>query len=254
MIAEILDTIPLAPAESISADIAADVHAALIDYDSVTSIQSDTPSISPSINTDPEWTQRTTHIRQHHRHRVPRKSLPPTKPVQKVTLPSISPLSPHVQFSPAFDDLESVSNSISISSPVPNFESIPSFTPNPDSCSSESGIIPDSVACTTADTDTVSQQIIRKHLDQKYSLNPFVHFDHASITESNGKVIAVSSKPLTKGEYEWALEITECDVDIQEIGVCTVCDIEGIQIADGGVTATAALGARGIYGSELATV
>ena len=251
MLNEILDTIPLEPAESTSTDIPGDVVAALVDYDSVTSIPSDTPSITPSLNTDPEWIQSTTHIRRHYRHRFPRKSFPPTKPMQKVTLPYVSPVSPHVQFSADFDDIESVSNSISISSPVPKFQSIPGFTQIPDSCSSESGITSYSESFTPI-PDSVSQQLIRKHFDQKYSLNPFVHFDRASITKSNGKVIALSSKPLIKGEYEWTLEITRCDVDIQEIGVCTVCDTEGIQIADGGVTKTTALGARGIYGSELA--
>ena len=99
----------------------------------------------------------------------------------------------------------------------------------------------------------IGDMLLRRHILQKYSLNPFVHFNRASITESNGKIIAVSSKPLVTGEHNWTLEITQCDVDIQEIGVCTVCDIEGIQIADGGVTETTALGARGLYGNELAT-
>lgn len=41
--------------------------------------------------------------------------------------------------------------------------------------------------------------------------------------------------------------------DIQELGVCSVVDIEGIELDDIGVTGTAALGARGLYGNALAT-
>merc|ERR1712154_326084 len=40
---------------------------------------------------------------------------------------------------------------------------------------------------------------------------------------------------------------------IAEIGVCSVCDAAGIKIDDDGVTETSALGARAVYGSELAT-
>ena len=98
-----------------------------------------------------------------------------------------------------------------------------------------------------------SKQLLGHHLFQENSLNPAVHFDSVATTESNGKVIAVSTKPLESGKYEWTLEILSCDVDIAEIGVCSVCDIEGIKIHDDGVTETTALGARAVYGSELAT-
>ena len=105
-----------------------------------------------------------------------------------------------------------------------------------------------------SEVPTVSEQLLKRHIAQTYSVNPDVHFDTASITKSNNRVIAVSSKPFEAGrEYEWTLEILQCDVDIQEIGVCTVSEIEGIQIAAGGAKETAALGARGIYGNELAT-
>ena len=99
-------------------------------------------------------------------------------------------------------------------------------------------------------TDT-SDELLRRHILQRKSLNPFVHFDIASITESNGKVIAVSSKPLVTGKHKWTIELTQVDVEVQEIGVCTVCDIDGIDIHDLGATETKALGARGVYGSEL---
>ena len=78
-----------------------------------------------------------------------------------------------------------------------------------------------------------------------------VHFDSAAITQSNGKIIALSSRPLTSGKHEWSLEILKCDVLAQEIGVCSVRNIEEIPIHDDGVTETGKLGARAVYGSEL---
>jgi len=98
-----------------------------------------------------------------------------------------------------------------------------------------------------------SQIILGRHLMQQHSLNQSVRFDTASITESNGKMVALSSKGLSAGVHEWTIEILNCDVDIQEIGVCTVHDIEGIAVADGGVTKTTAFGARAVFGNELAT-
>ena len=98
-----------------------------------------------------------------------------------------------------------------------------------------------------------SKELLRRHIIQQYSLNPAIHFDTVAITESNDKIIAVSSKPLRSGVHEWTLQIVDCDVEIAEIGVCSVCDIEDIQIGDGGVTETVALGARAVYGNELGT-
>lgn len=99
----------------------------------------------------------------------------------------------------------------------------------------------------------LSNQLIGRHFVQKDSLNLSVHFDAAALTQSNGKIIAVSSHPLKSGTHEWTVEIMECDVDIQELGVCSVVDIGGIELDDIGVTGTAALGARGLYGNALAT-
>lgn len=74
------------------------------------------------------------------------------------------------------------------------------------------------------------------------------------MTESNGKVIAVSSTPLKAGLiHEWTLEVMACDVEMMEVGICSVANIEGIDIHNDGVTETVALGARGIYGNELAS-
>ena len=98
-----------------------------------------------------------------------------------------------------------------------------------------------------------SKDLLRLHLFQKCSLNTSIHFDTAAMTDSNGKVIAVSHTPLKSGAHEWTLEIVSCDVDIAEIGVCSVSDIDDVQIHDDGVTETAAFGARAVYGSELAT-
>merc|ERR1719242_474416 len=94
---------------------------------------------------------------------------------------------------------------------------------------------------------------LRRHFEQQNSLNLHVHFDSVSKTKSNGKIIAVSSNPLRRGVYKWTLEIMRSDVEIQELGVCTNADIKGIDIDDDGVSNTVALGARGVYGSELAT-
>lgn len=100
---------------------------------------------------------------------------------------------------------------------------------------------------------SLSEQLISRHLIQKCSSNPTIHFDAAAITKSNGKIIAISCNPLESGIHEWTLDILQCDVEIAEVGVCSVSDIEGIKIHDDGVTETVALGARGIYGNELAT-
>jgi len=95
----------------------------------------------------------------------------------------------------------------------------------------------ESVSCSNSEhssssnTDSVTfrrQQLLDRHILQKHSMNQSVHFDRASITGSNGKMIAVSSQPLGPGTHEWTLEIMGCDVEIQEIGVCTVCDIDGV--------------------------
>ena len=99
----------------------------------------------------------------------------------------------------------------------------------------------------------MTDQLLKSHILQEMSLNPKVHFDRLNVSDSNGKMIAVSSKPLESGIHEWTMGILKCDVEIQEIGVCSVCDIAGIDIGNDGVTDTTALGARGIYGSELAS-
>ena len=49
------------------------------------------------------------------------------------------------------------------------------------------------------------------------------------------------------------LVIISC-IALQEVGVCSVSDISNIAVHDDGVTETVALGARGIYGNELASV
>lgn len=43
-----------------------------------------------------------------------------------------------------------------------------------------------------------------------------------------------------------------CTKNTLEIGVCSVCDIDSIELNDDGATETKALGARGLYGNELA--
>jgi len=98
---------------------------------------------------------------------------------------------------------------------------------------------------------SLSDQILDRFILQKPAFNQPVHFDRASYTESNGKIIAVSSKALGPGKHEWTMEIAHCDVDTLEIGVCGVNEIDDISIDDGGVSQTNALGARGVYGSEL---
>lgn len=182
------------------------------------------------------------------------RSLPPSKPIPELILP------------PQFDDYQDLntrhghSRSISISyshSECSSQSSFPGFGAMEKS-PKFGAISPKSYESATNSTapstpSTLSDRLLRRHFHQKYSLNPFVHFDMASITKSNGKIIAVSSKPLKYGVHEWTLEIMKCDIEIQEVGVCTVCDIEGIEIDDRGVTETKALGARGVYGSELAT-
>ena len=104
----------------------------------------------------------------------------------------------------------------------------------------------------------LSAQLIDHHLVQRKkllnnanALESSVHFDSAAITQSNGKIIALSSRPLTSGKHEWSLEILKCDVLAQEIGVCSVRNIEEIQIHDDGVTETAKLSTRAVYGSNL---
>ena len=98
----------------------------------------------------------------------------------------------------------------------------------------------------------LSAQIIDHHLVQKeLSSESSVHFDSAAITQSNGKIIALSSRPLTSGKHEWSLKILQCDVLAQEIGVCSVRSIDEIPIHDDGVTETAKLRARAVYGSSL---
>ena len=98
----------------------------------------------------------------------------------------------------------------------------------------------------------LSAKLIDHHLVQKeHSSESSVHFDSAAITQSNGKVIALSSRPLTSGKSEWNLEILKCDVLAQEIGVCSVRNIEEIPIHDDGVTETGKLSARAVYGSDL---
>lgn len=60
----------------------------------------------------------------------------------------------------------------------------------------------------------LSNQLIGRHFVQKDSLNLSVHFDTAALTQSNGKIIAVSSHPLKSGTHEWTVEIMECDVGV----------------------------------------
>ena len=103
----------------------------------------------------------------------------------------------------------------------------------------------------------LSAQLIDDHLVQKrksldsISSESSVHFDSASITQSNGKIIALSTRPLISGKHQWSLEILKCDVLTQEIGVCSVRNIDEIPIDDDGVTETFKLSARAVYGSTL---
>merc|ERR1712228_941247 len=83
--------------------------------------------------------------------------------------------------------------------------------------------------------------------------HPSVCFDEISKTASNQKICLLSSKGLKSGKHIWVLQILKTDVDTQEIGVVSCSDIEAIEIADNGVSATNAFGARAVYGSELGT-
>ena len=177
-----------------------------------------------------------------YRHPFGRKSIPPTEPMRTL-MPTHSPFG---STSLSMSTTPTVSTTISSSI----FTSVSSEMSDSESAPSPRMLSPSNSRISLID---ISGQLLRRHISQRYSLNPFVHFDTASITKSNGKVIALSSRPLQCELHEWCLEIMKIDVEMLEIGVCSVCDIEGININDGGVTETAALGARAVYGSELAT-
>lgn len=77
---------------------------------------------------------------------------------------------------------------------------------------SETSEFDESVCSDVSDESELSQslsaQLIQRHIIQQYSLNPAIYFDRAAMTESNGKVIAVSSTPLKAGLiHEWTLEV-----------------------------------------------
>jgi len=78
-----------------------------------------------------------------------------------------------------------------------------------------------------------------------------IHFDTVSVTKSNGKVCLLSSGPLQSGTHEWSITIRRCDVEQQEIGIVGTADLDGIELSDDGVRATASLSARAVYGNEL---
>lgn len=82
----------------------------------------------------------------------------------------------------------------------------------------------------SATTSLRSKQLIGCHLVHNKSLDSSIHFDSAVFTESNGKILLVSSGPLTSGKLQWSIEIMKCDVQTQGmyplqiravIGVCT---------------------------------
>merc|ERR1719229_1765535 len=63
----------------------------------------------------------------------------------------------------------------------------------------------------------------------------------------------ISTKGFSEGIHEWMIEILNCDVNLQEIGVIG-CDVDqGIVIDEAGIKGTKEFGARAIYGSELLT-
>jgi len=98
------------------------------------------------------------------------------------------------------------------------------------------------------------RQFLRRFIVQSLSENVDVRFDSMAATPSNGKVLVVDSKGLTKGRhYEWSLEILKCDVEAQEIGVIGTDDITSIAVDDEGILKTEALGARSCFGCELFT-
>ncbi len=100
------------------------------------------------------------------------------------------------------------------------------------------------------------KKLIGLYLEQKTPMKlkrNKVHFDKISVTESNQKIVLLSSKGLSKGVHEWSIQIQETDVDLQEIGVIGTSDIGEISVADNGVFGTSAFGPRVVYGSDLGT-
>eukprot|EP01084_Bolivina_argentea_P259526 437917_1 len=95
--------------------------------------------------------------------------------------------------------------------------------------------------------------LIQKHIIQNVSRNSPIYFDKISETHSNNKICLLSTNGLTKGQYQWNIEILKCDVYIQEIGVIATKDIKYIKIKDRGIIATNKYLARAIYGSALCT-
>merc|ERR1719295_537351 len=62
-----------------------------------------------------------------------------------------------------------------------------------------------------------------------------------------------SDPPRSRVRYEWKVLILKSDVGTQEFGVIAVSDISSVEVANDGVRATAAFGARSVYGCELSS-
>jgi len=98
-----------------------------------------------------------------------------------------------------------------------------------------------------------TEKLIELYIQQDLSMNDPVHFDKVALTASNQKTVLMSSKALTSGIHEWTIEITQIDVDLQEIGVIGTSDIDLIPVSDLGAVDTAAFQSRALYGSGLAS-
>eukprot|EP01084_Bolivina_argentea_P231649 390592_1 len=78
-----------------------------------------------------------------------------------------------------------------------------------------------------------------------------IYFDKCA--SFNKQIWFLSSKCLRKGYYEWMIQILECGVDRQEIGIISVPNINGIGIDKGGLSNMPRLGARAVFGSVSST-
>ena len=68
------------------------------------------------------------------------------------------------------------------------------------------------------------------------------------------RLCVMSTNGLSSGYHEWTVTILKSDVDLQEIGVISNCDLDSVaEMAPKGIKETKALLARAVFGNELCT-
>jgi len=122
----------------------------------------------------------------------------------------------------------------------------------------ESALMVDDILCEEKQRqDVISGYIVQDIPAPAIVLNePRVYFDNlreGTQDEVNPKVLLVQSTGLTSGCHEFVIQILKADIEMIEIGVIGTSQIQQIEMGNGAVWGTNALGPRAVYGNELCT-